>query len=35
MLRFWQILLQLNVYKLFIALESVNSVLLELIDFGK
>lgn len=31
MLRFWQILLWLNVYKLCIALESMNFTLLELL----
>lgn len=35
MLRFWQILLLLDVYNLFIALESINFMLLELGDFGK
>lgn len=33
MLRFWQILLWLNVYKLLIALESINFMLFKLGDF--
>lgn len=35
MLRVWQILLQLSVYKLFVALERISFMLLKLGDFGK